>query len=96
MKEKNPKEKKANTEIIAPVRNNKKQSKQVTNSSVVIAPANNEAPLENEVEEKAVQPVMATPITNGIIGNPGKEKKKKKSEYNTMQQLSKCCSNNLW
>lgn len=44
---------------------------------------------EKEIEEKAVEPEMAAPLTNGIIGNPGKEKKKKKSEYNTLQQLSK-------
>lgn len=89
LKDKNPKEKKATQEIVAPLRTNKKQPKQGTNSSVIVAPANNEAQPEKEVEEKAVQPILTAPLTNGIIGNPGKEKKKKKSEYNTMQQLSK-------
>lgn len=73
------------------MRTNKKQQKQLTNSSIV--PNTNNLPIEKEKEKEAegntLEPVLALPLTNGIIGNPGKEKKKKKSEYNTMQQLSK-------
>lgn len=95
IKEKPVKEKKSISEVVPSVRSNKKQQKQLANASVVAAPNINGVPppekeKENEMAEKPVEAVsVPPPLQNGIVGNPGKEKKKKKSEYNTMQQLSK-------
>lgn len=85
IKEKTVKDKKQVSEASPPLKNNKKSAKQqtVTNSNT------SEATLvvEKEAEEKVVESTVL-PQTNGIVGNPGKEKKKKKSEFNTRQQLS--------
>lgn len=78
--------------MVALIRNSRKQQKQMT--TFITEPVNNGTLLEKEkeIEEKPVQSLLSAPLTNGIIGNLGKEKKKKKSEYNTMQQLSKLFS----
>lgn len=39
------------------------------------------------VSQKENNPPIITSSINGFIGNTGKEKKKKKSEFNTLQQL---------
>lgn len=41
-------------------------------------------------KEIPVPPIAATSV-NGFIGNSGKEKKKKKSEFNSLQQLGVLC-----
>ncbi|XP_018576892.1 ribosome-binding protein 1 isoform X3 [Anoplophora glabripennis] len=86
VKEKIVKEKKQNLEVSPPMRNNKKSTKQqaATNSTVTEAPP----VVEKEADDKVVEPATVVPQTNGIVGNLGKEKKKKKSEFNTRQQLS--------
>lgn len=95
LKEKNTKEKKQPpiADVVPPpppVKLAKKHPKQsVTNPIPAVTSVGNETVMEKEIEEKPVQPVLTTLVSNGIIGNPGKEKKKKKSEYNTMQQMSK-------
>lgn len=43
---------------------------------------------------EVVDASAALPKPNGIVMNTGKEKKKKKSEFNTLQQLGKCLE--LW
>ncbi|XP_023017045.2 SMC superfamily domain-containing protein aluminum tubes isoform X2 [Leptinotarsa decemlineata] len=90
VKEKLTKEKKQNVES-APLIKNKKNSKQVTDA-IKSNPKQSVPVLADEPEEAAEKPVetvSAIPQTNGlVIGNPGKEKKKKKSEFNTKQQLT--------
>ncbi|KAG5890213.1 hypothetical protein JTB14_028755 [Gonioctena quinquepunctata] len=90
VKEKVSKEKKQNlTESVLPIKN-KKHVKQVIDSNKV----NAKPPvpvLEEKPEEPSEEPVEFIPVpqTNGlVIGNPGKEKKKKKSEFNARQQLT--------
>lgn len=81
------KEKKQGPELSPPVKNNKKNVKQ---QPVTTSNANEASPIvEKETEEKSVELVTVLPQTNGIVGNLGKEKKKKKSEFNTRQQLCK-------
>lgn len=98
VKEKPAKDKKSATEVVAPTRNKKeKLNKQALTNPV--APINSVIDKEVKdvkiieekvVEKEVVETVAIVPPTNGvIIGNPGKEKKKKKSEFSTRQQLSK-------
>lgn len=86
IKEKTAKDKKQVSEASPPLKNNKKSAKQQTaiNSNTTEATP----VVEKEAEEKVVESTVL-PQTNGIVGNPGKEKKKKKSEFNTRQQLCK-------
>ncbi|KAJ8977644.1 hypothetical protein NQ317_003622 [Molorchus minor] len=85
LKEKIVKGKKQNTEV-PPAGKNKRSLKQVVPSNNVVEVA--AVPVEKEIEEKVIEPVTVALQTNGIVGNPGKDKKKKKSDYNTRQQLT--------
>lgn len=87
VKEKVTKEKKHSLEVAPSIKHTKKTSKQqaLTNNVVEVTPLI----VEKEIEEKVAESVIVLPQTNGVVGNPGKEKKKKKSEFNTRQQLSK-------
>ncbi|XP_050505576.1 ribosome-binding protein 1-like isoform X9 [Diabrotica virgifera virgifera] len=86
VKEKVVKEKKQTTEVGVTAKNKKNAKTQQTEVGKQEKPA---PPPEEKVEEKVIIEVIpAVPQTNGIVANTGKEKKKKKSEFNTKQQLS--------
>ncbi|KAJ8944172.1 hypothetical protein NQ314_009534 [Rhamnusium bicolor] len=87
VKEKVAKEKKQNLDVATSIKNNKKSAKQQASTNKYP----NEVPslvVEKEVEDTVVESITVLPQTNGVVGNPGKEKKKKKSEFNTRQQLT--------
>ncbi|CAH1280292.1 unnamed protein product [Diabrotica balteata] len=86
VKEKLVKEKKQTTEAGVAAKNKKNAKTQQTDVGKQEKPA---PPAEEKVEEKVIIDVIpAVPQTNGIVANTGKEKKKKKSEFNTKQQLT--------
>ncbi|XP_072388593.1 uncharacterized protein alt isoform X7 [Diabrotica undecimpunctata] len=86
VKEKLVKEKKQTTEAGVAAKNKKNAKTQQIEVGKQEKPA---PPPEEKVEEKVIIDVIpAVPQTNGIVANTGKEKKKKKSEFNTKQQLT--------
>ncbi|CAH1116950.1 unnamed protein product [Phaedon cochleariae] len=81
------KEKKPATETNISVKN--KKNKQIADS-IKIEPS---PIIEKDIEEKVEKALEIMPLVNqtnngALVGNPGKEKKKKKSEFNTRQQLT--------
>ncbi|XP_056636448.1 kinectin-like isoform X10 [Diorhabda sublineata] len=85
--EKVTKEKKSNVETNVAVKNKKNAKLQPIDNNKIEKTTISE---EKKAEEKIiVAAIPLVPQTNGIVvGNPGKEKKKKKSEFNTKQQLT--------
>ncbi|KAJ8925632.1 hypothetical protein NQ315_009477 [Exocentrus adspersus] len=80
VKEKVVKEKKPSTESSPQVKSNKKLPKQQLANN----PQVTEVPLvvEKETEEKVVETVTVVPQINGVVGNAGKEKRKKRATPN--------------
>ncbi|XP_057655089.1 kinectin-like isoform X6 [Diorhabda carinulata] len=85
--EKVTKEKKSNVETNVAAKNKKNAKLQPIDNNKIEKTTISE---EKKAEEKiTVAAIPLVPQTNGIVvGNPGKEKKKKKSEFNTKQQLT--------
>lgn len=92
--------KSSDVELVVTKQNAKKseqESKQNKKVVEVVANKKNVKPLEvvqQIIEEKklkvdAVDTAVVLSKTNGIVVNGGKEKKKKKGEFNTLQQLGK-------
>lgn len=87
VKSKTTKDKKQNQEPHVIANKNKKNNKPIVDipksePNLTLVP-----PPEQKVVIEVI-PAVAVPQTNGVVVNTGKEKKKKKSEFNTKQQLS--------
>lgn len=51
--------------------------------------ASEQPPVQEVAEREEILESVVLPKPNGLVMNTGKEKKKKKSEFNTLQQLGK-------